>query len=329
MYQISLLQRLTLVFSTIPFISTASNLPQQQTVTPLYISKLVLPLWHNNIPNTKPSNEQEIITTKNIIRVSNVQKPTIEVFLPEKSKATGQAVVILPGGGYQILAYDWEGQSIAQWLNTQGIAGIVVKYRLPSSDSINIKHSAPLMDAKRAMQVTRFHADNWNINTNNIGIMGFSAGGHLASTLGTQFDQPNATVLNVSTSDKDINKVSNRPDFMVLMYPVISMALDTTHMGSRNSLLGRSPHKSLIEKYSSHLNVKENTPPTFILHATDDKAVPVENSLAMYTALKKNNIPVSMHIFPKGGHGFSMSPSYKPLAEWPNLLHHWLETLPE
>ncbi|WP_076420893.1 alpha/beta hydrolase [Colwellia sp. UCD-KL20] len=308
----------------------ANDTPKNILSAP-YVSKLVFPLWDKKIPNTKPSTETEIIDTKKIIRISKVQEPTIEVFLPDKSIATGQAVLIFPGGGYQMLAYDWEGQSIAQWLLTKGIAGIVVKYRLPNSNSIKIKHLAPLMDAKRAMQLTRFNAKQWNINPNNIGIMGFSAGGHLTSTLGTQFDQ--LTITNNQTSDdlsltKNIDDISNRPNFMILMYPVISMMHDITHMGSRNNLLGKHPSKTLIKQYSNDLQVTKNTPPTFILHATDDKVVPVENSLRMYTALKNNNIPVALHIFPEGGHGFSMKSKYEPLTAWPNILHRWLRSLP-
>ncbi len=313
---------------TLSFICSAAP---HNTHGDYYISDTVLPLWEENIPNTRPSNEKEVVTNESIIRIAKVQTPTIEVFLPEKQIATGQAVVIFPGGGYQILAYDWEGQNIAKWLNTRGIAGIVVKYRLPSSQSIRVTHQAPLTDAKRAMQLTRFNAKKWNINPNNIGIMGFSAGGHLASTLGTAFDTP-AHLPNVindkQTSHLTINNISSRPDFMVLMYPVISMFEPDTHMGSRNSLLGKKPSDSLINQYSNHLHVTKHTPPTFILHANDDKAVPVENSLKMYNALKNNNVPVALHVFPKGGHGFAMSPKYKPLTQWPELLYQWLNALP-
>lgn len=282
-----------------------------------------LALWPNTIPNSQKSNEKEILNKTDITWFSNVQEPAISVFLPSKKNATGQAVVICPGGGYEALAYDWEGTDIAKWLNSKGIAGIVLKYRLPNSKSVKVNHKAPLQDAQRAMRLVRFHAKDWNIDKDKVGIMGFSAGGHLASTLGTHFNH-------VDSFKKDaIDAISARPDFMVLIYPVITMKTKLTHQGSRNALLGEHPSENLVKKFSNELQVKSNTPPTFIVHATDDEVVPVENSLLFYKALKEKGISAELHIYPKGGHGFSLALKKGSLHSWTKLFNAWLKNLNE
>ncbi|MDX1940203.1 MAG: alpha/beta hydrolase [Saprospiraceae bacterium] len=288
-----------------------------------YAQNLTLPLWSGEIPNSKKVNEVEKHdTTDNIIRISNVQTPDIAVFLPSKANATGQAVVICPGGGYWILAYDWEGTDIAKWLNSKGIAAIVLKYRLPVSKNNITPHLSPLMDAQRAMRLTRHHAKEWNIDTSKVGIMGFSAGGHLASTVGTHFDYGN------SNATDPVEKWSSRPDFMILMYPVITFSQTVNaHIGSRNALLGQNPDPTLIEYYSNELQVKADTPPTILIHAGDDKAVPVENSLLFYQALKNNNIPAELHIYPFGGHGFSLAINKGYLETWTERCVDWLKSL--
>jgi acetyl esterase/lipase len=235
---------------------------------------ITIPLWPaGKVPNYQKSDEVEKIENADIVRISKVQSPDITVFLPAKKNSTGQAVIICPGGGYGILAYDWEGTDIAKLLNSKGITAIVLKYRLPSPKSSITPHLTPLMDAKRAMRIVRANADKWGIKKNNIGIMGFSAGGHLASTLATHFDGGD------KNSKDSIEQQSSRPDFAVLIYPVITMNQSFTHMGSRNNLLGNNPDSSLVNLYSNELQVTKQTPPTFLLHATDDGAVPVENSL--------------------------------------------------
>jgi acetyl esterase/lipase len=286
-------------------------------------SSFILPLWDNEIPNHIKSDNKETKAQKEpgIIWIEHVQIPTIEVFLPANANANGQAVLICPGGGYEGLAYDWEGTDIAKLLNSKGIAGIVLKYRLPDAKSFSNSQEVPLQDAQRALRLTRYHAVEWNISPDKIGIMGFSAGGHLASTLGTHFD------LKTYNLNDAIDKLSARPDFMILIYPVISMNKSITHIGSKNALLGKDASQELIDEFSNELQIKENTPPTFVLHATDDDSVPVENSIKFYMALKEKYIAVEMHIYPDGGHGFSLALNNKHLNTWPKRLFDWLQSL--
>ncbi len=267
-------------------------------------------LWPEDaIPLSIKTDIQEVSESTDIIRISKVQVPQLDVFLPNKKGATGQAVIICPGGGYSRLAYDWEGTDIAKLFNAHGIAAFVLKYRLPDSLSSTTPDQVPLLDAKQAMRIVRTRAVEWNISPNKIGIMGFSAGGHLAATLSTHFDN------------------NTRPDFSILIYPVISMDKSIAHMGSRTNLIGAKPTDDMIRLYSNELQVNAQTPPTFILHATDDNAVPVENSLIFYQGLKKNNVPVEMHIFPTGGHGFALALGKGTLEKWPSLLFDWMKEL--
>jgi acetyl esterase/lipase len=283
---------------------------------------ITLPLWPaGKVPNYQKTDEVEKVESTDIVRISKVQSPEITVFLPSKKTATGQAVIICPGGGYAYLSYNWEGTDVAKLLNAKGIAAIVLKYRLPNSKSNITPDLSPLMDAKRAIRTVRFNADKWNIKKNNIGIMGFSAGGHLASTLATHFDDGD------NNSKDSIEQQSSRPDFAVLIYPVISMTKKIMHAGSRNNLIGEHPDSTLANLYSNELQVSPRTPPTFLLHATDDKAVPVENSLLFYQALKDNGVPAEMHIFPTGGHGFGLGLGKGSLETWPDLLVGWLRGL--
>ena len=281
-----------------------------------------IPLWAaGKVPNYQKTDEVEKSESTDIVRISKVQSPDIAVFLPAKKNSTGQAVIICPGGGYAYLSYNWEGTDVAKLLNAKGIAAIVLKYRLPNAKSNITPNLSPLMDAKRAMRMVRAYADKWGIKKNNIGIMGFSAGGHLASTLATHFDDGDRN------SGDSIEQQSSRPDFAVLVYPVISMDKKITHMGSRNNLIGENPDSSLAKTYSNELEVTKQTPPTFLLHATDDKAVPVENSLRFYQALKDNGVPVEMHIFPTGGHGFGLALGKGTLETWTDLLVSWMRGL--
>jgi len=267
-------------------------------------------LWpQGKIPLSIPNNLQEEAISSDIVRINKVQVPQLEVYLPNKKGATGQAVIICPGGGYSILAYDWEGTDIAKLFNAHGIAAFVLKYRLPDSLSSSAPDQVPLMDAKQAMHIVRSRAGEWNINPNKIGIMGFSAGGHLASTLSTHFEE------------------STRPNFSILIYPVISMDKHIAHMGSRNNLIGKNPTDEMIKLYSNELQISSKTPPTFIVHATDDNAVPVENSLNYYQGLKKNGVSAEMHIFPTGGHGFALGLGKGSLEKWPSLLFDWMKDL--
>lgn len=272
-----------------------------------------------HIPNFTPTDEREARDSTDVVRIGTVQTPNISIFFPTKKSATGEAVIICPGGGYRILAYDWEGEDVAKFWNSKGVVGIVLKYRLPTSKSQIEPHKSPLLDAQRAMRLVRYNADKWNIDPEKIGIMGFSAGGHLASTLSTHFDagDPN--------SKDPIEQISCRPDFSILMYPVISFTADFQHSGSRKNLVGED--EALMKFYSNELHVSKNTPPTILIHASDDKSVPVENSLTYYRELIKNDVPAEMHIFPSGGHGFSLAIGNGHLSGWPELAFDWLKSL--
>lgn len=284
--------------------------------------EIILPLWPaGKVPNYQKTAETEKRDTAEIIHINYVQAPDITVYLPAKRSTSGQAVVICPGGGYATLAYNWEGSDVAKLLNGKGICAIVLKYRLPNSKSNVTPHLTPLMDAKRAIRLVRANAAKWNINKNNVGIMGFSAGGHLASTLATHFDNGDAG------SADSVERQPSRPDFAVLVYPVISMSKPIMHAGSRNNLIGTTPDSSLAKLYSNELQVTKETPPTFLVHASDDKGVPVENSLLFYQACKDNNVPVEMHIYPKGGHGFGLAMGKGYLETWTDRLVDWMRGL--
>ncbi len=282
----------------------------------------IMPLWpKDKIPNQIVSDEKEVHDYQDILRISKVQDPTIAVYLPAKKNATGQAMLIFPGGGYGILAYDWEGTDIAKFLNGKGIAGIVVKYRLPSDVSQTDKHNVPLIDAQRALRIVRGRAKEYDIDPNKIGIMGFSAGGHLASTLGTHFNEK------VYGPIDELDGQSARPDFMGLIYPVVTFTQATKHAGSEKALLGENASKEMQEHFSNELQVTSETPPTLLVHAMDDKGVPVENSLLFFQALKDNDVPATMHIYPTGGHGFSLARDNKHLREWTERMFEWMENL--
>lgn len=250
------------------------------------------------------------------VRVRNVSEAEMFVYLPEKALNTGAAVLICPGGGYQMLAMDHEGFEMAEWLNEQGVAGIVLKYRMP-----NGHHAIPSSDARRAMRLVRMNAGKWGIDPAKIGIAGSSAGGHLAATAATRFDAGNA-----GASDP-VETFSSRPDFMLLLYPVITMEEAFTHMGSRNSLIGKDGDAGLVEFYSNEKQVSAATPPAFLVLADDDKAVVPQNSIAFYAALKSHGIPAEMHIFQKGGHGFGMRKNGIAADQWPDLFKAWMQAM--
>lgn len=282
-----------------------------------YAQNQTIPLWSGEIPNAKiATNYNEIKVFKDSIfySTSNVTLPTISVFLPKEVKSNGTSIVICPGGGYSHLAVDKEGFKVAKWLNTLGITAFVLKYRLPNDLIMKNKIVGPLQDAQEAIRYVRRNAKKWNLNSEKIGIMGFSAGGHLASTLSTHYIDK---VYDVT------DKVSAKPNFSILIYPVISMNSKITHKGSRNNLLGEKPTNALIEKYSNELQVNSNTPKTFLIHATDDKVVPVENSINYYLALKNNQVSAELHLFENGGHGFGLGVE-ETSKSWTTLLQNWL-----
>ena len=272
----------------------------------------VLKVWPDGAPNHNGMDEPE--EKYDGVRVRKVSEAEMYVYLPEKNKNTGAAVVICPGGGYWIEAMDHEGYEIAEFLKQKGIAGIVLKYRLPYGH-----HEIPSGDARRAMRIVRMNAKEWGIDPEKIGIAGSSAGGHLASTVGTVFDT------GIPESSSPIERVSCRPDFMLLLYPVISFDEEFGHMGSRKNLIGEGNDWSLAKQYSNELNVTSDTPPTFLVLADDDKAVPPRNSIEFYLALKKHGVPAEMHIFKYGAHGFGMHKKDMPVDEWPEMFYNWLK----
>jgi acetyl esterase/lipase len=221
----------------------------------------------------------------------------------------------------KIQAYDHEGTDIAKFLNSIGVAAIVLKYRLPTAGNTRVPHMAPLQDAQRAMRLVRKNALAWNIDAGKIGIMGFSAGGHLASTLATHFDY------GLKNAKDTVERISCRPDFLILIYPVISFIDSAKHKGSVDALLGKNSSRQLKEYYSNELHVNENTAPAFIVHADDDEGVSVNNSLLMYNALHKNKIAAELHIIAKGGHGFGLATGNNHLASWSNNLTLWLQAI--
>lgn len=272
----------------------------------------VLKIWPNGAPNDNGITTPEEKFNGSWVR--NVSEAEIFVYLPDQEKNTGAALVICPGGGYIIEAMDHEGFDMAKFLQLNGIAGIVLKYRLP-----NQHHEVPSSDARRAIQIVRAHAAEWGIDPGKIGIAGSSAGGHLASTAGTVFDAGNPE------SDQVVEQQSSRPDFILLLYPVISMNEEFGHMGSRENLIGIGHDKELIRKYSNELNVSAQTPPTFLILTDDDTTVPPRNSIEFYSALKKYEVRAEMHIFQKGGHGFGMRQEGLPVNKWPGLFMDWLK----
>lgn len=259
-----------------------------------------LPLWMGRAPGA--------------LGDSAVDRPTITPFPVPDGRGNGTAVVVLPGGGYQHLAMDHEGYQVARWLNSLGVAAFVVQYRLGPK----YHHPTELMDAQRALRTVRARAAQWGVNPARIGIMGFSAGGHLASTAGTHFDggDPRAP--------DPIDRVSSRPDFMILGYPVITLADPYTHKGSRQNLLGSSPDPALVALLSNETQVTGNTPPTFLMHTSDDATVPVENSILFYQALRRAGVPAEMHIYETGRHGFGLGTGNPALSTWPGQLATWL-----
>jgi acetyl esterase/lipase len=272
-----------------------------------------IPLYPNGVPNSKPAPASYKQKTENG-GIAMVTQPELTPYLPEKGTANGTAVVVCPGGGYVWLAMEHEGAAIAKEFNKIGVTAFVLKYRLPSDQIMADKTIGPLQDAQRAIQMVRQGAAKWGINQNKVGIIGFSAGGHLASTEGTHFDK-------VVIDNKD--NISVRPDFMMLIYPVITFA-DKTHMGSKESLIGKTPTPQLVDLYSNEKQVTANTPPTFIVHAEDDDVVPVENALQMYQALLSNKVKTEMHLFQSGGHGFGLkNPKSKQL--WFNWAKDWMD----
>ena len=276
-----------------------------------------MPLYNGVVPGSKQSTiKEQIIFVNGGVRIWNVIAPTLTKFSPVKPNGT--SVVICPGGGYGRLAIDHEGVEVAKAFNEQGITAFVLKYRLPNDTIMVDKTTGPLQDAQQAVRMIRKQAIAWGLNPNKIGIMGFSAGGHLASTAATHFNLIADRAMNDSGSV--------RPDFAILIYPVVSFDDSIVHKGSKANLIGKNPSPELTRLYSNELQVTKNSPPVFLVHAGDDGTVPVENSIRYYQACIKNKVLAEMHIYPKGGHGFGLH-NKTTSDQWFDRLINWLNTI--
>jgi acetyl esterase/lipase len=268
---------------------------------PLAVAWLVLNVWTGNPPGeTKPIPEEKVVKSKGVVTsITNVSKPTLSVFRPAKEKDTGSAVIVCPGGGYNMLAWDHEGEQVAAWLNSIGVTGIVLKYRVPRRPDQDPKKPplGALQDAQRALSLVRSKAKEWKIDPHRIGILGFSAGGHLAAWASTNFDK------RAYEPTDDIDKVDCRPDFAVLIYSGGLMRAGT----------------------SEEIRVRKDCPPMFLAHAGDDPISP-ENSVQMYLALKRAGVPAELHVYASGGHGFGLRPSNKPCSTWPKSCEAWMSS---
>lgn len=270
----------------------------------------VMDLYDGPVPGAKAAQNQEYVENNEVHH--KVSEPKLILYPAGPDKANGTAIIICPGGGYEGLWMVHEGASVAKKMNALGITAFVLKYRMPDDRTMNDKRFGPLQDAERAIQKVRENAARWHVNPGRVGVIGFSAGGHLASTLGTHFDT--AVVANPKN-------ISLRPDFMILIYPVISFADSVTHMGSRNALIGRDPSEKMIEYFSNNLRVSDSTPPALLIQATDDKLVSVKNSLLFYQALLRHHVSAAMHLFDIGGHGFPDDPAK---SHWFDYAADWL-----
>lgn len=274
-----------------------------------------IPLW----PEGKKPNSNSVKITDSIFneRIWRVATPGIYAFPVARAENTGTSVLICPGGGYERVSYIYNGFNFAKWYNAIGINVFVLVYRLPNQPDLKQRELAPLQDAQRAIKLIRSHAVEWNISTDRIGVMGISAGGHVASTAGTH-------VKDESVIGDTIDHYSYRPDFMVLLSPVISMG-KMAHGGSRKNFLGADTSAAMIEKYSSEMQVSSFTPPAFIVHAFNDSTVKVQNSLLFYNALVEKKINASLHVFPQGGHGIRLDENPGSTDLWTTLLELWLK----
>jgi acetyl esterase/lipase len=260
----------------------------------------IIPLWSGKAPGALGDEERD--------------KPTLSVYRTWRNQGNGTAVIVAPGGGYGALATNHEGRQVASWLNSLGVTAFVLKYRLGP----RYHHPVELGDAQRAIRLVRARAQEFAISADRIGMMGFSAGGHLTATAGTHFDNGN------TQATDPIDRLSSRPDFLILGYPVITFTAPYAHQGSVKNLLGENPDPKLIQEMSNELQVSPQTPPTFLFHTGNDASVPVENSVAFYLALRKSGVAAEMHIFESGPHGVGLDLGNPTLGEWPKLLANWL-----
>ena len=298
------------VFAFICLIASTGNLSSQSKV---------IDLWNGKVSGAIRNDKfkQTVDSADNWIKMRFVTNPILDMYPAPVEKATGTAVIICPGGAYWGLAIEHEGAQVAKWLNSLGITAFVLKSRLPDNSIMENKSIGPLQDVQRAIRLVRQRAKEWGIEPHKIGIMGFSAGGHLASSLSTHFNEK------VYESE---DLTSARPDFSLLIYPVISMDSSITHWGSRVNLLGDAPSPGLVKHYSNELQVNNETPPAFMVHSLDDGAVPVQNSINYALAMHKFNIPCELHLYQTGGHGYGLGKSANTESTWPEACRKWLVT---
>lgn len=268
-----------------------------------------IPLW-TSIPGTAKEPGTEYLEDE---RIHNVREPVLIPRPAPAKTANGTAVIVMPGGGYNLLSIVKEGHEVADWLNSLGVSAFILKYRLRE-----FGHPAPLLDALQAVRLLRHRAAEFNIHPARIGVLGFSAGGHLAASASNHFDDPSHAV------DSALAATSARPDFAVLVYPVISVHEPYVHAGSRSAMLGENPSKELLDYYSNELQVTSGTPPTFLAHGRDDRSVPVENSILYYNALLKAGVPAELHVYQHAPHGFGLRPVDGPADQWPKRCEEWL-----
>ena len=282
--------------------SLCAQAPAAKPQLNMFAEPQTIPLWENGAPGA--------------LGTADADEPTLTIYLALRPSDTRTAVIVFPGGSYGMLASNHEGRQVANWFNALGVTAFVLKYRLGP----RYHHPIELGDAQRAIRLVRSRAAEFEVSPDRIGILGFSAGGHLASTAGTHFDSGNASAVD------PIDRVSSRPDFMILAYPVISFVAPYSHRGSANNLLGENADPKLLAELSSDLHVTPQTPPTFLFSTDADTAVPSENSVAFYLALRKAGVPAEMHIFEKGPHGVGLDLGDPALGEWPTLLANWMRS---
>lgn len=271
----------------------------------------VIQIWPEGVPDLRPDATEEKLEGSS---ASNIHHPTLTVYRAPEGQANGTAMIVCPGGGYTHLSMQNEGSQVAAWLNSLGVTAFVLKYRLGEYG-----HPAPLRDVLRSVRLVRSRAGEFGVDAKRIGVWGASAGGHLAASSGTLFNAPEGK------TGAELDSTSARPDFIVLLYPVITMKEPLAHAGSRKALLGATPTPEMIQHMSVELQVTKDTPPAFLVAAEDDRTVPVENSLMFYQALLKAKVPVEMHLFPKGGHGFGMKTNIGEASTWPKRCEEWMQ----
>ncbi|WP_229490480.1 alpha/beta hydrolase [Pseudoduganella namucuonensis] len=279
------------------------------SLTAFAFANPALPLWPEGVPGARAIGAEQLSDG----RISNVSEPTLTVFRPAVDRPNGTAVIICPGGGYVRLSAEREGAQYANWLGTLGVTTFVLKYRMAE-----FGHPAPLQDVLRAVRMVRSRAKEFGVDPSRVGVMGSSAGGHLAASAGTLFDHA------AGRTGAALDAISGKPDFLMLLYPVIAMEGPAVHAGSRKALLGSSPTAETVQLMSVERQVSAATPPTLLIHTQEDQAVPVENSILFYQALTRAKVPAEMYLFEHGGHGMGMKDGLGTASEWPRRAEEWL-----